>query len=687
MSNSTLSAAITAIDRVEGRPLRAVDYLRVSTEEQTKGYGISAGAKKTAAYIAKKGWTYVDTFKDEGVSGSLEADERDDLKRLMQLARQEPRPFDVVVVPETRVIGRTDRAFWRWVWELQEIGIFVAIANKNIDNTTPEGEEAVREEANYAFKEYTRIRVRTQSGLQEKAEEGGYTGGVVPYGYRIENKGKKGESRLVLDTCDCVGQCGSKHEYDFLHSAWHLLVVKHKNGRQAAIELNAEGYRNRDGGLWTGQNVLSKFKSLAIQESKIIFRNPDHAGRKSGTKLGMDGKPLHGGTVIITLAPVFTQEELRRLNQALARNSRRRTSSDELPGHPLSKRIFGACGAYYTGLNRTDRSGRMYRCSGKMEEFPGAPRCSCSQIDADAVEQRVWGEVRKLLADPDRLTTMSQDWIDVRGSQKVDHEKRIADLKDQIEAQDEAIAAAVVVAAKNKQSSEAIGRAIAKLQKERTDLESLLKEAIAWRDEAEYAQQRAHDLQALAEMAREGLPQMTAAEQAEVMDLIDIKVTLTGEVPKKVRKDDTLTAWFRSNKRGVPVLDDAGWLLVEGIFKSAEVRKLPGSLSHRTVLEAILHKARAGITWSQLPDEYGKTTSITTRYQRWVASGVWEEAMAALSEVEATPLPAAPYPLPPLLVEGQVDPRLLFGVLGESQEMRGSARVTSQGNSMVAVIR
>jgi DNA invertase Pin-like site-specific DNA recombinase len=200
----------------------------VSTEEQAKGYGITYAGKKTRAYIQKKNWDHVDTFKDEGVSGSLEADRRGDLRRLMDLARQRPRPFDVVVVAESRAIGRTDRAFWRWVWELEDLGIYVADAKSDIDNTTESGKEAMREEANYAFKEYGRIRQRTQSGIQEKAEAGGFTGGRPRYGYRVENPGKKGISAIVVDRCDSSCSCGELHECGILHLA--SCVCAHRRG-------------------------------------------------------------------------------------------------------------------------------------------------------------------------------------------------------------------------------------------------------------------------------------------------------------------------------------------------------------------------------------------------------------------------------------------------------------------------
>lgn len=97
-----------------------MDYLRVSTEEQAKGYGIAYSGKKTGRYIGRKGWEHVGTSVGEGVSGALESYERQALRRLMEDARKVQRPFDIVVVNEGRAIGRTGRAFWKWVWELQE---------------------------------------------------------------------------------------------------------------------------------------------------------------------------------------------------------------------------------------------------------------------------------------------------------------------------------------------------------------------------------------------------------------------------------------------------------------------------------------------------------------------------------------------------------------------------------------
>jgi DNA invertase Pin-like site-specific DNA recombinase len=658
---NTLTSAIAVADRAaQAGRLRAVDYLRVSTEQQRQGYGISYSAKKTAKYIAAKGWAHVDTFKDEGVSGSLPWQERDDLPRLMKLARQEPRPFDVVVVSETRAIGRKDRVFWRWVWDLDELNISVAVVDKDFDTTTEEGEAQMRDEANYAFKEYTRIRVRTQSGIQEKAEEGGHPGGTAPYGWRIKDKGIKGESQLVLDVCPADGHCAVVHETEALERAWSLIVVESKNCRQAAMAMNAEGFRSRNGKPWTAGNLRRRLQSRAIQEARMVYRDPGTAGWKGGTKLGRDGQPVNGQTVVIELPRLWPVAKVERLNKALARNARSRRSAEESGVHMLSKRVFGACGKHYTGLDRCDRPGRMYRCSGKIEAHAGAKVCGCSQVDADALEAKVWSEVCGLLQDPERLTAMAADWLDMATGQGAGHAERVDDLNKKIEAQDQAIANMMILAAKST-SPEAVAQATKALEDERAGLVKLRDEALAWQKEGDLAQQRAHDLQALAEVARTQMRDMTPEERAEVCDLLNLKVTLNGAVPKKVRADDTLTAWFRERGRGVPTLTDAAWSRVQALFEGSEKRQRKDRLPHRQVLEAVLLKARTGCTWKELPEQYGKTTGLTTRYQRWVASGLFEQAMDILAECESTPL-LDPYPLPPLLVEGKIDPRLLIRV-------------------------
>ncbi|MCX5014311.1 recombinase family protein [Streptomyces sp. NBC_00555] len=278
-----MGKALTPANKTTARAvgtLRAVDYLRVSTQSQAKGYGIAHTGRNTSRHIAGKGWEHVGTYADQGVSGTLEAHGRDALKRLMADARRSPRPFDMVVVHETRAIGRTGPSFWHWLWELEGLGIFVAVANEDYDNSTSAGRSRMQQGAQYAIQEHRNIRSRTQSGIQEKAAEGGHPGGAPRYGYRILNLGRRGEQRLVLDDCDggdrcsASGPCTTRHEAPVLRRARQLAVEEHGKWGRVALILNHEGFRTRSGKHWSEANIRSRLmdEDLTATRSVGAFR-------------------------------------------------------------------------------------------------------------------------------------------------------------------------------------------------------------------------------------------------------------------------------------------------------------------------------------------------------------------------------------------------------------------------------
>ncbi|MFH0241371.1 transposase [Streptomyces sp. HK10] len=366
--------------------------------------------------------------------------------------------------------------------------------------------------------------------------------------------------------------------------------------------------------------------------------------------------------VSVELGRAFSEEGVTRLNAALARTARRRFKRSGV--HPLSKRLYyWQCGKHYTGVNRTDRVDLAYRCSGKVEKHAGAGRCSCPQVDAASIERLVRSEVCTLLGDPDRLQSMSEDWVNMAADSRVDYAAGIEDLERKIDAQNKAIAAVMAAAAKQAALSgqgpaDAIAGAIAPLNEELAQVTKLKSEAEAWAEDAKQAQARAHDLRGLAKVARTRLADMQPAQQAEVLDLLDVRVTITGEVKHKTRKDDRLARWFRSRGRKVPFLTDEGWERVEPLFTVPRAGR--PSASPRRHLEAMLHKVRESVPWPELPDSYDSPGSVATSAARWPASGLWDEIMERLADLPGSDLPENGIALPPLQVEGRIDPRLLI---------------------------
>ncbi|CAM5404236.1 hypothetical protein SVIOM342S_06814 [Streptomyces violaceorubidus] len=232
--------------------------------------------EKTVRYIQKKGWKHVGTYADEGFSGSLEADDRPDLRRLMK-DRPTPRPFDMVVVNEGRGIGRTGRAFWKWVWDLEDLGVYVAVV-KDYDNSTPAGRSQMRKDADYAEEERELIRERTQGGIQEKAEDGLYPGGMVPFGWDVAERGKKGASHYVVH----------KEEAATLRRAREVFLEK-RSWEETALILNSEKRLTRSGNGWTAKT--SAAASWAMRPWKAASHGEAPTLSETRTATRSTGKP------------------------------------------------------------------------------------------------------------------------------------------------------------------------------------------------------------------------------------------------------------------------------------------------------------------------------------------------------------------------------------------------------------
>ena len=65
-----------------------------------------------------------------------------------------------------------------------------------------------------------------------------------------------------------------------------------------------------------------------------------------------------------------------------------------------------------------------------------------------------------------------------------------------------------------------------------------------------------------------------------------------------------------------------------------EARTGRPSEDHRRILNGILWVLRTGAPWPDLPGRYGPVGTVSSRFYRWRASGVWERVLSALQAEE-----------------------------------------------------
>ena len=236
------------------------------------------------AFADRMGWSIIHEEQETGVSGSkVSADRRDKLQLIKKRAAQGE--FDVLLVFMFDRIGRkADETPFVVEWFARN-GIRVW--------SVQEGEQRFDSHVdtllNYirfwqADGESQKTSVRTKEGMRQLVLSGGYRGGTVPYGYRLEptgkfNKRKREISKLIID----------ENEAAVVRKIFEL-CVSHGFGRlRTAIELNRLGFRNRKGETWkeatiahilhnqtyigmlhSGETISVPFGELAIVDRDIF---------------------------------------------------------------------------------------------------------------------------------------------------------------------------------------------------------------------------------------------------------------------------------------------------------------------------------------------------------------------------------------------------------------------------------
>lgn len=211
---------------------KAIGYLRCSTDEQTKRFGLEVQEQAVRAHCRDAGLRLVAVERDEGESGSNGLDTRHGLARA--LATLEAGEADVLVVARLDRLAR-DLLLQETVLEqLRAHGRqVVSVAEPDVVSDDPT--RVLVRHVLGAIAQYERgvIRGRMLAGKQAKANRGGYVGGAPRFGRRAHDR------ELVVDPDE--------------HATLQRMVELRADGmslRSIAERLDAEGRKPKRGTRW-----------------------------------------------------------------------------------------------------------------------------------------------------------------------------------------------------------------------------------------------------------------------------------------------------------------------------------------------------------------------------------------------------------------------------------------------------
>ena len=85
------------------------------------------------------------------------------------------------------------------------------------------------------------------------------------------------------------------------------------------------------------------------------------------------------------------------------------------------------------------------------------------------------------------------------------------------------------------------------------------------------------------------------------------------------------------------LMKNAEWAFFEPFITGIRGRGGRPAGNHRLVLDGIFWIARTGSQWRDLPEEFGKWSSVYRQFRRWTIAGLWDLILDALNESEAMP--------------------------------------------------
>jgi site-specific DNA recombinase len=227
-------------------------YIRVSTTDQQKGYGMQVQYNAAKQYCLSQKWKSARVYREVHNGTTLN---RPKLRALIKAISKSK--VSIIIVYNTDRLSRNKDDLARLLDKIDSYGARIISVKQDFDT----GSIASIKKALFSMlgataeMEWGMIIERTIAGRKQKVAAGGYAAGSPPFGYRIVNgelKIKKNEARVV------------RKIFRLRRKGWSL--------QQIVATLNSDGVPTQRGGKWypgTIKAILENKKYHGILRQSI----------------------------------------------------------------------------------------------------------------------------------------------------------------------------------------------------------------------------------------------------------------------------------------------------------------------------------------------------------------------------------------------------------------------------------
>ena len=383
--------------------LRTGIYARYSDSKQDDGFSIEYQLSECQDYLDKNGLQLTKTYIDQAITGTKVAG-REAFHELIYDVKNEL--IDIVIVYKFNRLFRNAYESHKYRKLFKKHNVRLISITQLMDDDTSAGRLMINVLADIDQFQSETISDFVKSSMREMAKQGYFTGGTVPYGYKLEtvfDNGKKKKKRYVPD--------------DFEKE-----VVK------TLFELYADNYSLKylqDYTKSIGASSRSG-KSFGITSIARMLRNDFYIGVLRYNAQG------HEPIVVYDVIPPIIDKVLwdrvqKRHNSQRQIKPRKRKDLYSLTG----KIICGKCGKHFFGIRSASvQRGKMYDykyyvCSTSKTYS----ECSCKRVRKDFLEETVLKEIKKNILNEKAIYQIANEIIKMLGDNPDGQKDKLKQLK------------------------------------------------------------------------------------------------------------------------------------------------------------------------------------------------------------------------------------------------------------------
>ncbi|WP_291563616.1 MULTISPECIES: recombinase family protein [unclassified Clostridium] len=353
-------------------------YGRVSSDEQKERKTIENQVEILESYIDfKEDFEIYDTYLDDGITGTIPLYERPYGSALVEDAKN--KLFDIILVWKVDRFGRDTLTGLQAVEVLREYGIEIISVTEPFDLNTPIGRYQFINYLNMAELERNNILDRMYMGASRAAKKGKWMGGIVPYGYIVNDDGY-----LEIDP----------KESQIIKKIYSLYIEEKMPSSDIAVYLNnlniptssMSKYNNRH-----RKNPTEKWRANSI--IRILSSTTYKGIHLYGKRATRRKEPILREVPAIIKEEIWEEAQRQRKENTIMckRNTKRRFFL--LKGLIKCKH----CGRSFYGISYKNSSS-VYSCSGKRGDIVKIfGKCESLNIKAELLEEDIWRDCLDIL--------------------------------------------------------------------------------------------------------------------------------------------------------------------------------------------------------------------------------------------------------------------------------------------------